>query len=167
MKLAGLQTRELKGMVTNIEIIKNAGKFTELRMKEKLGNITGEELMWLNENRAKFKNYELASSVGLFGRSRLNDMGIENSFTFKEDGVLRKIGKFANDMYGAEDDVARLTMFNALLKRGKTPQEAKEFTNLLMPDYTRYMPPAIRWAKNWGIAPFISWTYYVLSLIHI
>ena len=165
MKLAGIETKELKGMVTNVGVLKDAGKFTELRMKEKLGNITSSELMWLNENRAKFKNYELASNVGLFGRSRLNDMGIENSFTFKEDGVLRKIGKFANDMYGAEDDVARLTMFNALLKRGKTPQEAKEFTNLLMPDYTRYMPPAIRKIKDLGIAPFISWTYYVIPSV--
>ena len=165
MKLAGIQTKELKGMVTNVGVLRDAGKFTELRMKEKLGNITSSELMWLNENRAKFKNYELASSVGLFGRSRLNDMGIDTSFTFKEDGVLRKIGKFANDMYGAEDDVARLTMFNALLKKGKTPQEAKEFTNLLMPDYTRYMPPAIRKIKDLGIAPFISWTYYVIPSV--
>ncbi|MCZ6159020.1 hypothetical protein [Campylobacter ureolyticus] len=165
MKLAGIETKELKGMVTNVGVLKDAGKFTELKMKEKLGNIKPNELMWLNENRAKFKNYELASNVGLFGRSRLNDMGIENSFTFKEDGVLRKIGKFANDMYGAEDDVARLTMFDALVKKGKTPQEAKEFTNLLMPDYTRYMPPAIRTIKDLGIAPFISWTYYVIPSV--
>ena len=165
MKLAGIETKELKGMVTNVGVLKDAGKFTELRMKEKLGNIKPNELMWLNENRAKFKNYELASSVGLFGRSRLNDMGIENSFTFKEDGILRKIGKFANNMYGAEDDVARLTMFDALVKKGKTPKEAKEFTNLLMPDYTRYMPPAIRTIKDLGIAPFISWTYYVIPSV--
>lgn len=165
MKLAGIETRELKGMVTNVGVLKDAGKFTELKMKEKLGNIKPNELMWLNENRAKFKNYELASNVGLFGRSRLNDMGIENSFTFKEDGILRKIGKFANNMYGAEDDVARLTMFDALVKKGKTPQEAKEFTNLLMPDYTRYMPPAIRKLKDFGIAPFISWTYYVIPSV--
>lgn len=164
MSLADIPIKDIKKMGSNAVIVKNANRYLDLKSKRMVGNINANELKELKKLEPMMKSYDEAISVGLFGRSQLNDINAQSNqhFGAKARGALNKIDEFASGLYQAEDNIARLTMYNSLRRRGMPPIQAKNYTNSFLPDYTRYMPPAVKFLRDSGVAPFVSWTYYVL-----
>lgn len=146
-------------LINEIPTMKNANKYSILRLKNDLGTISTKEKAEFLALRPKMKYYSEAYDAGLFGRGRIADVSSGKS---NIKGVIGDVARVAEDMYQAEDNIARMAVFSSLRKQGKSIEEAKALTNKFLPDYTTYMPPAIRALKDSGIAPFISWSYYVL-----
>ena len=146
-------------LINEIPTMKNANKYSILRLKNDLGTISTKEKAEFLALRPKMKYYSEAYDAGLFGRGRIADVSSGKS---NIKGVIGDVARVAEDMYQAEDNIARMAVFSSLRKQGKSIEEAKALTNKFLPDYTTYMPPAIRALKDSGVAPFISWSYYVL-----
>lgn len=146
-------------LINEIPTMKNANKYSILRLKNDLGTISTKEKAEFLALRPKMKYYSEAYDAGLFGRGRIADVSSGKS---NIKGVIGDMARVAEDMYQAEDNIARMAVFSSLRKQGKSIEEAKALTNKFLPDYTTYMPPAIRALKDSGVAPFISWSYYVL-----
>ncbi len=146
-------------LINEIPTMKNANKYSILRLKNDLGTISTKEKAEFLALRPKMKYYSEAYDAGLFGRGRIADVSSGKS---NIKGVIGDVARVAEDMYQAEDNIARMAVFSSLRKQGKSIEEAKALTNKFLPDYTTYMPPVIRALKDSGVAPFISWSYYVL-----
>ena len=167
-------------------------RYKQLRLKNvtsKLGPAERREYAQLMREK-EIQTYKLAEDVGLFGRSSLLD--IQNGFarTTKElrqgkiariiDGdaagkqsvvasaaqkagdALGAVADKAGALYAGEDNVGRLALFSHYIDKGLDPKSAKIATNSWIPDYSRQMPAGMRALRDSGIAPFISWSYYVM-----
>lgn len=167
-------------------------RYKQLRLKNvtsKLSPAERREYAQLMREK-EIQTYKLAEDVGLFGRSSLLD--IQNGFarTTKElrqgkiariiDGdaagkqsVVASAAQKAGDslgavadkagaLYAGEDNVGRLALFSHYIDKGLDPKSAKIATNSWIPDYSRQMPAGMRALRDSGIAPFISWSYYVM-----
>jgi len=167
-------------------------RYKQLRLKNvtsKLSPAERREYAQLMREK-EIQTYKLAEDVGLFGRSSLLD--IQNGFarTTKElrqgkiariiDGdaaearspfasaaqkagdALGAVADKAGALYAGEDNVGRLALFSHYIDKGLDPKSAKIATNSWIPDYSRQMPAGMRALRDSGIAPFISWSYYVM-----
>mgnify|MGYP000947417862 FL=1 len=167
-------------------------RYKQLRLKNvvsKLSPVERREYAQLMREK-EIQTYKLAEDVGLFGRSSLLD--IQNGFarTTKElrqgkiariiDGdaaearspfasaaqkagdALGAVADKAGALYAGEDNVGRLALFSHYIDKGLDPKSAKIATNSWIPDYSRQMPAGMRALRDSGIAPFISWSYYVM-----
>ena len=167
-------------------------RYKQLRLKNvtaKLSPAERREYAQLMREK-EIQTYKLAEDEGLFGRSSLLD--IQNGFarTTKElrqgkiariiDGdaaskqsvvastaqkagdALGAVADKAGALYAGEDNVGRLALFSHYIDKGLDPKSAKIATNSWIPDYSRQMPAGMRALRDSGIAPFISWSYYVM-----
>ena len=167
-------------------------RYKQLRLKNVVSKLSpAERREYAQLMREKeIQTYKLAEDVGLFGRSSLLD--IQNGFarTTKElrqgkiariiDGdaagkqsvvasaaqkagdALGAVADKAGALYAGEDNVGRLALFSHYIDKGLDPKSAKIATNSWIPDYSRQMPAGMRALRDSGIAPFISWSYYVM-----
>ena len=105
---------------------------------------------------------------GIFNRSNLNavteQIYKETKVDFKADnkavGVLKGIDEKLSGIYNAEDALARYVLVKSYLKEGYSLDNAVAIANNILPDYTKPIPAWLRRADNWGLMPFIRWTYY-------
>lgn len=167
-------------------------RYKQLRLKNVVSKLSpAERREYAQLMREKeIQTYKLAEDEGLFGRSSLLD--IQNGFarTTKElrqgkiariiDGdaagkqsvvasaaqkagdALGAVADKAGALYAGEDNVGRLALFSHYIDKGLDPKSAKIATNSWIPDYSRQMPAGMRALRDSGIAPFISWSYYVM-----
>ena len=167
-------------------------RYKQLRLKNVVSKLSpAERREYAQLMREKeIQTYKLAEDEGLFGRSSLLD--IQNGFarTTKElrqgkiariiDGdaagkqsvvasaaqkagdALGVVADKAGALYAGEDNVGRLALFSHYIDKGLDPKSAKIATNSWIPDYSRQMPAGMRALRDSGIAPFISWSYYVM-----
>lgn len=133
-----------------------------------------------------FKLWRELEDRGMFGRSNLNEM-LTNymSPAVKEESqykVIRGAKKAFIDtpekLYQAEDDIMRFAAAKQLIKDGlwdtveeggkkvfkermMSIDEAMDYVNTsIVPDYTKPMSMYARNLRDWGIMPFMSWTYH-------
>jgi hypothetical protein len=66
--------------------------------------------------------------------------------------------------YEIGDEVYKLGVFKQELRKGATPTDAMESANALFFDY-RDIPPGIAAIRDWGIMPFVSYTYKAIPVI--
>lgn len=99
--------------------------------------------------------------LGLFGESRLADVMVGEQNQLIEKGILKQTVRAMQDAYKLEDWGGRLYYFDYLRKSGKTPEEAIKIVNKLIADYSTPMSVFATRARDYGIIPFVSWTYHV------
>lgn len=176
MHLAGVSKRDItRGYAFGSEAIGAIKRYDEIAAKNRIGKATMSEineLQALNQNEY-VKTILQGRQVGLFGRSMLHDInnGIiqPNLQVAKGKGIGGKIkqgwnsvDKWASDLYQDEDNLGRIVMFKHFMDKGMSPQQAKIATQAYIPDYSRVMPKGERWLRDKMIAPFMSWSYYVM-----
>ena len=176
MHLAGVSKRDItRGYAFGSEAIGAMKRYDEIVAKNRIGKATMSEineLQALNQNEY-VKTILQGRQVGLFGRSMLHDInnGIiqPNLQVVKSKGIGGKIkqgwnsvDKWASDLYQDEDNLGRIVMFKHFMDKGMSPQQAKIATQAYIPDYSRVMPKGERWLRDKMIAPFMSWSYYVM-----
>lgn len=176
MHLAGVSKRDItRGYAFGSEAIGAIKRYDEIVAKNRIGKATMSEineLQALNQNEY-VKTILQGRQVGLFGRSMLHDInnGIiqPNLQVVKGKGIGGKIkqgwnsvDKWASDLYQDEDNLGRIVMFKHFMDKGMSPQQAKIATQAYIPDYSRVMPKGERWLRDKMIAPFMSWSYYVM-----
>lgn len=116
-----------------------------------------------------------ADSYGLFEGGKLDELlmnyidpsrnkgyGDKIAEKLKMKPILDKMQK----AYQIEDNAARLSMYKHLReKQGMTPEEAIKEIRRLVPDYRQPMGRFFQIARDSGIMPFISWTYYTFPAL--
>lgn len=143
-------------------------EYEKLVAGEFIGNLSQKQEARLTELKSSLKYYIEGKEAGLFGRGFITDVlrGYDaKTKTFDSKGLVSKAIDKVSDIYGKGDDIPRLSAYETLRKNGMSAKEAKEYVTALFPDYTKDLPTGIRWLRNSGIAPFISWSYYVLPNI--
>lgn len=132
----------------------------------------------ISEMRTKGTFYKEAEEIGLFGRSRLNDIRaivdkpekkvrsalgtIARNVYMAEDS---KVGNAAFKLYSLEDDVSRLSLYMHYRKQGLDQADALKQSSKVVFDYSKRMPSFLRGLRDSGVVPFISWTYKALPLM--
>ena len=152
------------------EMMKAHGRIQELKVKNMAGTATPEEVTELAHTLQANPYVTEATKIGLFGKSQLQDIlhGFGGSDLFKQQQgglgrkALNKVNDVAQGMYQAEDGLVRLAMYITRREKGMLPEVAQREIEAILPDYTRPLPQGIRRLRNSGVAPFISWSYYVL-----
>ncbi len=111
--------------------------------------------------------YEQAKKMGLFGRSRLNDVlnkYIKNDTKVASNG-LKKIDEKVTSWYQDEDDIMRFSLLKVYMNDGMKLQQAIRKVNNTIPDYTKPMSVGARLSRNTMILPFVSWTYHSTPIL--
>lgn len=132
----------------------------------------------MNEIRTKGRYFREAEEVGLFGRSKLEDIRrlvdiptqkvrgaaskVARNIYMSEDSAL---GSKAYALYSLEDDIARLSLYMHYRKKGLSQAQAMKESGKVVFDYTKRMPPLLRGLRDTGLVPFVSWTYKSLPLM--
>ncbi|MSN95745.1 hypothetical protein F1B92_00800 [Campylobacter sp. FMV-PI01] len=102
-------------MIKQANVLSKAKTYDTLLAKQKLGIINETESKTLLDMSDEMKIYKEAYDSGLFGRGQIADVSSGES-TLK--GVLGKSARFAESAYKFEDNVARLSTFSSLRKKG-------------------------------------------------
>ena len=165
---AGMPLRDIpKYFKSALDDIKKVTELKDLEHKALTKSLSENEAERLKQLTNELKYYIEAKKIGLLDTSFIRDItdtsGIENNAELiGGKGIIGKAKQKATEWYQKEDDIAKLAMYKALRDRGFTPERAKELTTLFMPDYSKPLPKGIRVLRNTALAPFISWTYYVM-----
>lgn len=160
--LSGASTKELaNGITTAGKVMYKASRYKELLQREMMGNMSSAEIKEFAEMKPLMKIYDEAVEAGLFGRSRMREEMMGN-IDINKKGIIGKGIQKATDLYQAEDVFGRIALFDTLRKKGHSIEEAGEMVTAVMPDYTKPLPQWVKNLKETGVAPFISWNYYVL-----
>lgn len=145
-------------------------KFDEFKVLEAeaiKGTISSDQKLRLARLRQD-QTLKEAIDIGIMGRSQLHDIlttyNPSDPFT-KNTGYLHGAAKKIEGAYNMEDMIFRLSMYIKRREAGLSPMEAMKQIEAILPDYTRPMPKFFRTLRNSGIAPFISWSYYVMPNI--
>lgn len=161
--------------VHGAQAYQKVNRITDLKAQQ-LKGLSAEEASelktLLDDDNAKL--YIKAQESGLFGRSQLND--ILNDFMMKrsqhgqkEKGAIMRakdrVERFAENAYQAEDNVMRFSLLKSLTDEGVDFKKALARVNSTIPDYTKPMSQAARFARNTGFIPFMSWTYYSMPIM--
>lgn len=163
MQASGLNPLEIAtGLGKAVKSMHKAIKLRGLEHKELIGTISNAEKTELSGLKSELKYYIEAESQGLLNTSRLEDIQVGQTQSFKKKGILGKIDNVATSAYQGEDSIAKLAMFSHLREKGWSVKEARNGTLAIMPDYNRPMSPAFRKLRDSGFTPFIAWTYYTL-----
>jgi hypothetical protein len=110
-----------------------------------------------------------ARKIGLFGKSEINDIlqGYSGSSVFNNrKKAFGKINNTVQKLYSGEDAIVRMAMYISRREKGIQVLQAQREIEAILPDYTRPLPVGIRKLRNSGVAPFVSWSYYVLPNIY-
>jgi hypothetical protein len=149
--------------------IRKARVLKEARAKQRIGQVTPEDIDTIKKLSADddVSLWLDAENNGLFGRSNLN--AIMNQYlniSTKSEGGLRKIHDAAGELYQSEDNVMRFALLRHYMDKGQDLKTAIKSVNANIPDYSKPMSKAANVARRYGIAPFISWTYYSLPMMY-
>ena len=163
MHLTGMSAAEVTtSMGRAIKIISQGRRFDDLAIKKATGKISPNELKELEELGDAVNYYKEAQELGLFGRSQLGDslmgdVGVSGTSTYAK--VMNK----ASEYYQLEDSVARLAMYKTLREKYKMgAEESLSAVSAIIPDYTKPIPRGWKALRDFGVSPFISWTYYTM-----
>ena len=166
---AGMPLKDIPKYFTRaISDLKAEKELKTLNQKVLKNEATDSDKERIKELSNRLKYVTEAKNNGLLDTSMIKDITAgaapedNAAATLGGNGILGKTIKFANDMYQGEDNVGKLAMYSALREHGYSEKEAHQITTLFMPDYTKALPKGIRILRDTGLAPFISWTYYVL-----
>ncbi|GHV04864.1 hypothetical protein AGMMS50229_07020 [Campylobacterota bacterium] len=167
MHLAGMKTNEIATSLGRAaKTIYSASRYEALHTKAILGRLSAAEKAEYNKIGTAIADFVEAKSLGVFGRSQLNDILRGHMVGWTKAGKLGKLDEFAQKLYQGEDNINRLAAYSFLRRtHNMSAAQAKEFVLKLMPDYTQPMPAGIRALRDSGIAPFISWSYYTVPTI--
>ena len=154
-------------------ILREYNKFKEARTiieNNLISKASKEQIAIYNKykNDNNMKLLKELDDYGIFNRSNLNavteQIYKETKVDFKADnkavGVLKGIDEKLSGIYNAEDALARYVLVKSYLKEGYSLDNAVAIANNILPDYTKPIPAWLRRADNWGLMPFIRWTYY-------
>ncbi|MDO5638639.1 MAG: hypothetical protein Q4G28_02095 [Neisseria sp.] len=73
-------------------------------------------------------------------------------------GIPGKVGDKFQTAYRVEDEVFKLALYKRGKERGLSPKEAADYALTFMFDYSE-IPQGVKWVRDTGILPFISYTY--------
>lgn len=161
-----------KMTATTVEMLKEfptkIAKYEEMRTRNYIGMLDAKEKAEFASLKSDLKYYIEGKENGLFGRGQIQDIlkgfdAVNNSFGNK--GSITKTIEAVQRAYQRGDDIPRLSSYKVLRENGMTPKEAKDFVTALYPDYSKPLPKGVRFLRDWGISPFISWSYYVLPTL--
>ena len=155
-------TLQAKAFTTDIR------EYESLHVKDFSKTLTPEETARYNVLKNNLKYYIEGKENGLFGRGQITDILTKyNPLTndFGGQGIVGETLKSINKAYQGGDDIPRLASYKVLRENGMDVKEAKEFVNSVFPDYSKQLPKGVRFLRDSGLSPFISWSYYVLPNI--
>ena len=156
-------------MVDSAKMVKEfptrIAKYEEMRTRDYIGMLTASEKAEFNTLKNELKYYIEGKENGLFGRGQIADIlkgfdAVNNSFGNK--GMATRGIEAVQKAYQRGDDIPRLASYKVLRESGMNAKEAKEFVTALYPDYSKPLPKGVRFLRDTGLSPFISWSYYVL-----
>lgn len=151
-----------------IEFNSKVPRYEELITKDFIGMLDANEKAELTTLKNDLKYYIEGKENGLFGRGQIHDLlkGFNaQTNSFKGKGIIQSGLEKVQETYGTGDNIPRLASYKVLRENGMSVKDAKEFVTELFPDYTKPLPPAFRFLRDWGLSPFIAWSYYVLPNI--
>ena len=163
--------RFLRDIGSSVKDLRNLNKLQDLLYKEKVNRLTPQEAQELGRLKQNMKYVEEAKKYGLLDTSMLKDFettaGMDNQLSSAEyaKGILGKTAKKITDLYQNEDNLFKLAWYKKLRQKGYKPQDAINMVKIFFPDYTEPLPKGWSFFRETGIAPFISWSYYVLPKI--
>jgi len=166
MHLGGVNATQLpKILAKGAKGMKALKVVEELEQKRLTSTLTQAEEAKLNGLKDTAKFALEAKNNGIFGKSQLNDIlaGMENGNAKK--GILGKLDETASKYYELEDNFNRLSFYQTLRETGRDAKTSKQMVDFLLPDYSKPLPKGWRFARDTGIAPFISWSYYTMPSI--
>ena len=157
--MMGESAKMLKEFPTKI------AKYEDMKVRNVIGMLTAKEQAEFTQLKSDLKYYIEGKENGLFGRGQIVDIlkgfdPISNSFGNK--GIATRSIEAVQKAYQRGDDIPRLASYKVLRESGMPAKEAKEFVTALYPDYSKPLPKGVRFLRDSGLSPFISWSYYVL-----
>jgi len=157
-----------ENMTASLKMMDATKDIDDLTVKTMAGSATKEDKKLLSKLKKENPYVIEARDIGLFGKSQLNDIirDYKGSSEFgKKTGIINSAAEFAQKAYSGGDEIVRLAMYITKRSKGIAPKEAQREIERILPDYTRPLPYGIKVLRDSGIAPFISWSYYVLPNI--
>lgn len=163
----GLGLDPFKNTLEAGKMLSQLQEYEALEVKDAMGTLTAEE-------KTKFKTMKsyLSSAIelrdnGMLGHTQLLDInrGFEQDGITEEKGALGKLDDAVSKLYKGGDTIHRLSSYMLIKEAGYDSETAMLVVDKLFPDYSKPMPKVWRWARDTGISPFISWTYYTLPAI--
>lgn len=163
----GLGLDPFKNTLEAGKMLSQLQEYEALEVKDAMGTLTAEE-------KTKFKTMKsyLSSAIelrdnGMLGHTQLLDInrGFEQDGITEEKGALGKLDDAVSKLYQGGDTIHRLSSYMLIKEAGYDSETAMLVVDKLFPDYSKPMPKVWRWARDTGISPFISWTYYTLPAI--
>lgn len=166
MHLTGMSASEVAVSIgKTIKTIKDGRRLDELVIKQIQGKASIEEIKEIKELEEYTKFYKEGQEIGLFGRSQLNDIMMGDIGVSKK-GIYSKIIDKAAEFYNLEDAVSRLAMYKTLREKySMSKEDALQAVSAIIPDYTKPLPRGWKVLRDFGISPFISWSYYTMPNI--
>jgi ribA/ribD-fused uncharacterized protein len=118
--------------------------------------------------RAEYDLDAFMKEFGKIGGNHLNvqemSEGIMHAFGRHTLDQVKEVGAKVMRTYEIGDEIFKLGVFKQGIDAGMQPKEAMAAANRLFFDY-RDIPSGIQAVRDWGIAPFITYTYKALPVV--
>lgn len=163
----GLGLDPFKNTLEAVKMLSQLQEYEALEVKDAMGTLTAEEQTKFNTMKSYLSSVIELRDNGILGHTQLLDInrGFEQYGITEEKGALGKLDDAVSKLYKGEDTIHRLSSYMLIKEAGYDSETAMLVVDKLFPDYSKPMPKVWRWARDTGISPFISWTYYTLPAI--
>ncbi|MFW9601839.1 MAG: hypothetical protein ACMV1B_05920 [Prevotella sp.] len=163
----GLGLDPFKNTLEAGKMLSQLQEYEALEVKDAMGTLTAEEQTKFNTMKSYLSSVIELRDNGMLGHTQLLDInrGFEQDGITEEKGALGKLDDAVSKLYKGGDTIHRLSSYMLIKEAGYDSETAMLVVDKLFPDYSKPMPKVWRWARDTGISPFISWTYYTLPAI--
>lgn len=163
----GLGLNPFKNTLEAGKMLSQLQEYEALEVKDAMGTLTAEEQTKFNTMKSYLSSAIELRDNGMLGHTQLLDInrGFEQDGITEEKGALGKLDDAVSKLYQGGDTIHRLSSYMLIKEAGYDSETAMLVVDKLFPDYSKPMPKVWRWARDTGISPFISWTYYTLPAI--
>jgi len=163
----GLGLDPFKNTLEAGKMLSQLQEYEALEVKDAMGTLTAEEQTKFNTMKSYLSSAIELRDNGMLGHTQLLDInrGFEQDGITEEKGALGKLDDAVSKLYKGGDTIHRLSSYMLIKEAGYDSETAMLVVDKLFPDYSKPMPKVWRWARDTGISPFISWTYYTLPAI--
>ena len=167
MNLAGMGPAEISMRMTQAGKMMVAGRrLEELEQKALIKAASRSELEELAQLRNQLRWYREAKAQGILNTSVMEDIGYDSVSGAKS--ALGKLDKKLTDLYQAEDGIGKLATYITLREAGFAKDDARRAVLSILPDYSDPMPAGWRKLRDYGITPFVAWSYYTYpKMLHL